>query len=97
MTKDIKMQHSKDCLCDYLLTRLWLDYLSKSSFADLSKEPGQSYLAELKLIRGFIDYTECTFNITQSDLAQFSLATPEQMQKYLKQAFINVHHTDLIY
>lgn len=97
MPQNIKIQLSKDYLCDYLLTRLWLDYLQESPFADLSIASNQSYLAELKLICGFIDYTERTFNINQSDLAQFSLATPEQMQKYLKQALTNIHQTNLIY
>lgn len=97
MPQNIKMQLSKGYLCDYLLTRLWLDYLRESPFTDLSIASSQSYLAHLKLIRGFIDYTENTFIITQSDLAQFNLAKPEQMQKYLKQALTNIHQTNLIY
>ena len=83
--KAIKIQHSKDSLCDFLLAKLWQTYLlnNEPEKADLDYDT----IDDLEIITNFVTNVEHTLSSTDTDLAQFGINDPQKMQQILKQAY----------
>lgn len=85
---NIKIQYSKEMLCDYLLAKLWQHFLSINHY-----NINQDYDLIIKrpdYVKGFINFIK---NITESsddNLTKFNLSTTENMTKQLTQVYKNL-------
>lgn len=87
---EIKIQQSKDTFCDYLLIKLWQNFLSKQGWEPNSSNHGEGLINYTKTVRAFMNHLESSHSKTTTDLAQFGVKNSTVMAKYLKQAYANL-------
>lgn len=81
---NIKINRSKDTFCDYLLIKLWEDYITKDNL-----EPDLNKIKNTTLVDNFM------LCLNQDELAQFGIKTIENMQNYLSLAYQNLQSNDV--
>lgn len=85
---NIKIQYSKDMLCDYLLAKLWQHFLNinhyniDQDYDLITKRPDY--------IHGFINFIKKITKLSDDNLTKFNLSTTENMTKQLTHAYQNL-------
>lgn len=91
--RGIKIQHSKDAFCDFLLTRLWQNWLTQNGH-DIDRD--FDLISEnLDYVKDFMHYLEYISLSYDHELSQFGIKTPEDLQKQLKQSYENLTSNDI--
>lgn len=88
------IQHSKDAMCDFLLTKLWQGYL-QHFYADQSAMDYDTIQNSPEIVNNFLIYLEHSLHTHDQELAQFGINDATDLAKILKQAYHNLQHSDI--
>ena len=89
----IKIQHSKDQFCDFLLAKMWQTWLKENGYDterdfDLLDQDKQR-------VTEFAHYLEKAFSTSASELEQFGIKSVDDLYNQLKQSYCNLVNNDI--
>lgn len=89
---NIKMQHSKDMFCDYLLAKLWQHFLIINHY-DIDQDY-DLITKHPEYVHNFIKFIKEITESSDDNLMQFNLNTTKNMTKQLVHAYQNLINND---
>lgn len=90
----IKLQHSKDLFCDFLLAKMWQGWLKKNNF-DTDRD--YDLISNRDHISQFYQDLINKLTINQNEFEQFSIKSVDDLQKQLRQSYYNLMDNDIDY
>ena len=90
----IKLQHSKDLFCDFLLAKMWQGWLKKNKL-DIDRD--YDLISNRDNISQFYQDLINKLTISQNEFEQFSIKSVDDLQKQLRQSYYNLMDNDIDY
>ena len=90
----IKLQHSKDLFCDFLLAKMWQGWLKENNF-DTDRD--YDLISNRDNISQFYQDLINKLTINQNEFEQFSIKSVDDLQKQLRQSYYNLMDNDIDY
>ena len=89
----IKIQHSKDQLCDFLLAKLWQTWLKENGYN--VEEDFDLLDQDKQCVKDFAHYLEQISSIDSDAWKQFGIKNVDDLQNQLKQSYRNLVDNDI--
>lgn len=89
----IKIQHSKDLFCDFLLAKLWQTWLNENGYE--TERDFDMLDQDKQRITDFAHYLEKISSTSASELEQFGIKNVDDLQNQLKQSYRNLVNNDI--
>ena len=90
----IKLQHSKDLFCDFLLAKMWQGWLKENK---LDTDRDYDLISNRDHINQFYQNLINKLTISQKEFEQFSIKSVDDLQKQLRQSYYNLMDNDIDY